>query len=260
MVKIVTWNVNSIRMRSARARALLERHTPDLLCLQEVKATDDAFPVEELAEAGYRSEVYGQAGRNGVALVSREPLTDVGRGFAGDPLPDQARVLSGTLQGIRVVTVYVVNGKAVGTPEYDVKLAWLDALATWLGADHDPGEPLIVLGDFNVAPDDRDVHDPERWRGSNLCSEPERRRIRALLDQGFVDLHRLHEPGPGPFTWWDYREGAFHRGWGLRLDLALGTRAVAERCRSVAVDRDERKPTFGEGKPSDHAPVIVTLA
>jgi exodeoxyribonuclease-3 len=260
MVKIVTWIVNSIRMRTARVRALLERHAPDVLCLQEVKATDDAFPSEELVDTGYRSEVYGQPGRNGVALVSRESLTDVVRGFPGDPLPDQARVLSGTLRGLRVVTVYVVNGKAVGTPEYDMKLGWLDALVAWLSAGHVPDDPLIVLGDFNVAPDDRDVHDPDRWRGSNLCSDPERRRIGALLEWGLVDLLRLHDPGPGPFTWWDYRDGAFHRGLGLRLDLALGTRPVAERCRSVTVDRDERKPTFGEGKPSDHAPVIVTLA
>jgi exodeoxyribonuclease-3 len=169
-------------------------------------------------------------------------------------------VIAGSLDGIRVVDVYVVNGRAVGTPEYELKLRWLDALVAWLRTEHDPRQPVLVVGDFNVAPEDRDVHDPERWRGQNLCSEPERQRIETLLDWGFVDLMRLHEKGPGPFTWWDYREGAFHRGWGLRLDLALGTPALAERCTGVTVDRDERKPTFGEGKPSDHAPVVVTLA
>ena len=168
-------------------------------------------------------------------------------------------MVSGTVDGVRIVDVYVVNGRAVGTPEYEQKLRWLDTLTAWLRTAHDPGEPLLVVGDFNVVPEDRDVHDPERWRGQNLCSEPERERIGALLDWGFVDLMRLHETGPGPFSWWDYREGVFHRGWGLRLDLALGTRPVAERCTEVCVDRDERKPTFGEGKPSDHAPVIVTL-
>jgi exodeoxyribonuclease-3 len=169
-------------------------------------------------------------------------------------------VVAGTLDGIRIVDVYVVNGRAVGAPEYEQKLCWLDALVSWLRAEHDPGDPLLVAGDFNVAPQDRDVHDPDRWRGLNMCSEAERARVEALFDWGLVDLMRLHEHGPGPFTWWDYRAGAFHRGWGLRLDLALGTRSVAERCTGVIVEREERKPTFGEGKPSDHAPVIVTLA
>ena len=124
--------------------------------------------------------------------------------------------------------------------------------------EHDPGS-LLIVGDFNVAPEDRDVHDPELWRGSNLCSEAERERVGNLLGWGLVDLLRVHQAGPGPFTWWDYRAGAFHRGWGLRIDLALGTSAVAERCTEVLVDRDERKPTFGEGKPSDHAPLVVSL-
>jgi exodeoxyribonuclease-3 len=258
-MKIVTWNVNSIRMRLSRVAQLLQRHAPDLLCLQELKVDETAFPASELEPSGYRAVVHGQAGRNGVAMLSRRPLVDVAPGFTGDPLPDQARVIAGSLDGIRVVDVYVVNGRAVGTPEHELKLRWLDALVTWLRTAHDPGEQVLVVGDFNVAPDDRDVHDPERWRGQNLCTEAERQRIEALLAWGFVDLLRVHEGGPGPFTWWDYREGAFHRGWGLRLDLALGTPPVAERCKGVTVDRDERKPTFGEGKPSDHAPVVVTL-
>jgi exodeoxyribonuclease III len=259
-MKIVTWNVNSIRMRVSRTAQLLARHAPDVLCLQELKVAEASFPAPELASSGYRAVVHGQAGRNGVAMLSRRPFVDVAPGFPGDPLPDQARVVAGSLDGIRVVDVYVVNGRGVGTPEYELKLRWLDALVAWLRTEHDPRQPVLVVGDFNVAPDDRDVHDPERWRGQNLCSGPERQRIETLLDWGFVDLMRLHDEGPGPFTWWDYREGAFHRGWGLRLDLALGTPSVAERCTGVTVDRDERKPTFGEGKPSDHAPVVVTLA
>jgi exodeoxyribonuclease-3 len=157
------------------------------------------------------------------------------------------------------VNLYAVNGKEVGDEAYAVKLAWFDALASWLGADVDPREPLLMVGDFNVAPADRDVHDPGRWRGRNLASEPERARIRALLDWGLIDLLREHVEGPGPFSFWDYRAGAFHRGWGLRIDLALGTAPVAARCRRVEIDREERKPTAGEGKPSDHAPVIVDL-
>ena len=258
-MRVVTWNVNSIRMRSARATGLIERHMPDVLCLQELKAGPDAFPTGPFDELGYRATVHAQPERNGVALLSRTPLTDVVRGFPGDPVPEQARVLSGTLEGLRIVGVYVVNGKAVGTPEFELKLRWLDALIDWLRSEHHPRDPLLVLGDFNIAPDDRDVHDPERWRGQNLCSPEERARIAALLEWGVVDLLRSHEEGPGPFTWWDYREGAFHRGWGLRIDLVLGTVSVAERCSSAWVERDERKPTFGKGKPSDHAPVIVDL-
>lgn len=258
-MKIVTWNVNSIKMRLPRTKALLKRHAPDVLCLQELKVNEEAFPAEELESLSYRSEVFGQPGRNGVAILSRGPLTSVARGFPDDPAAEQARVLSGSDGGIRLVNVYVVNGVAVGAPQYELKLRWLDALSAWLRSAHDPSDPLLVIGDFNVTPEDADVHDPEKWRGLNLASEPERERIRGLLDWGLVDLMRLHHEGPGPFTFWDYRAGAFHRGWGLRLDLALATKPVADRCTDVWVERDERKPTFGEGKPSDHAPVIVTL-
>ncbi len=258
-LKIATWNVNSVRMRQQRVRALLERHEPDLLCLQELKVPGDTFPAETFESLGYRSVAFGQAGRNGVGMLSRQPLGDVARGFAGDPAPAQARVLSASLDDLRVVNVYVVNGQFVGSPDYDLKLRWLDALGQWLRATRDASEPLLVVGDFNVAPEDLDVHDPDAWRGRNLCSEPERERIRALMAWGLVDLVRSREPGPGPFTFWDYRAGAFHRGWGLRLDLALGTEPVAARCSGTWVDRDERKPTFGEGKPSDHAPLFVSL-
>lgn len=258
-MKVITWNVNSMRMRLARAKALVGRHQPDVLCLQELKMAKDTFPAEEFASLGYRSAVFSHAGRDGVAILSTEPLMKVTRGFADDPAPEQARVLSGSVAGMRIVNVYVVNGVAVGASQYDLKLRWLGALSAWLRSQHDPADPLLVLGDFNVTPEDADVHDPQKWHGLNLASEPERERIRGLLAWGLVDLMRLHHDGPGPFTFWDYRAGAFHRGWGLRLDLALGTRPVADRCTDAWVERDERKPTFGEGKPSDHAPVIVTL-
>jgi exodeoxyribonuclease III len=259
-VKVITWNVNSVRARLPRVTALLARFRPDLACLQEIKTSTEEFPAAEFAAAGYQAAVYGQAGRNGVAVLSRTPLAGVARGFAGDPAPDQARVLSVTAGGMRVVTVYVVNGRQVGTAEYELKLRWLDALTAWLRSADQPASPLLVLGDFNVAPDDRDVYDPVAWRGRNLCSEPERRRVHALLDWGLTDLGRVGQPGPGPYTFWDYRQGAFHRGWGLRIDLALATAPVAARCTAVTVDRDERRPTAGEGKPSDHAPVIITLS
>ncbi|HEX6262995.1 MAG TPA: exodeoxyribonuclease III [Actinomycetota bacterium] len=258
-MRIVSWNVNSIRMRLPRTEALLRRHEPAVLCLQELKSAEETFPSDAFEALGYHAAVHAQAGRNGAAILSRQPLEDVTRGFPGDPAPEQARVVSATVAGIRVIDLYVVNGVAVGAPQYELKLKWLDALSSWLRIEHDPTDPLLVIGDFNVAPEDLDVHDPERWRGRNLASEPERERVRELLGWGLVDLMRLHEGGPGPFTFWDYRAGAFHRGWGLRLDLALATQPIAERCERVWVERDERKPTFGEGKPSDHAPLIVEL-
>jgi exodeoxyribonuclease III len=258
-MKIITWNVNSIHARLPRVTALLARHQPDLACLQEIKTTSQEFPAGDFAAVGYQAAVHGQAGRNGVAVLSRIALTDVACGFTDDPVPDQARVLSVTGGGVRFVNVYVVNGQEVGAPEYELKLHWLDALTAWLRHTYQAASPIMVLGDFNVAPDDRDVYDPVAWRGRNLCSEPERRRIRTLLDWGLTDLGRADNPGPGPYTFWDYRQGAFHRGWGLRIDLALATAPVAARRADVTVDRDERKPTAGPGKPSDHAPVIITL-
>ena len=258
-MKVISWNVNSIRTRLERVAGLLQRHRPDLLCVQETKVSDEHFPAAELAALGYRSEAYGRGGYNGVALLSREPLSRVERGFAGDPAADQARVIAGDLGSLRVVNLYVVNGESVGSDKFRLKLDWLDRLAAWLAAEHRPGEPLLLVGDFNIAPEDRDVHDPELWRGKNLVSEPERERLRALLGWGLVDLLRRQTGAAGLFTWWDYRMGAFHRGWGLRIDLALGTEPVARRLRSVEIDRQERKPTAGPGKPSDHAPLVVTL-
>lgn len=258
-MKIVTWNVNSVRARLPRVAGLLRRHRPDLLLVQELKTRADTFPREEIAALGYESAVHAQSGRNGVAVVSRGPLRAVSAGFPGDPVPDQARVLSADAGGLRVVNVYVVNGQQVGAPDYEVKLRWLDSFADWLGSAHHPGDPLLVAGDFNIAPGDLDVYDPVGWRGRNLCSDAERERLRRLLDWGLTDLTRRCHQGPGPYTFWDYRQGAFHRGWGLRIDLALATDPVADRCAGADVDRDERKPTFGEGKPSDHAPLVITL-
>ena len=176
------------------------------------------------------------------------------------PLPEQSRVVAATAGDLRVICVYVINGKEVGDPAYETKLRWLDALREWVAATNDPDRPLVICGDWNVAPDDRDVWDAELWRGKNLASEPERERIEAFMAWGLTDLgRRAAGDVQGPFSYWDYTAGAFHKGWGLRIDLALGTAPVAGRLASVMVERDERKPTFGEGKPSDHAPVIVTL-
>lgn len=258
-MKVITWNVNSLRARLERAKALLVRHEPDVLCLQETKVTDADFPFADFEAVGYHAVALGQRAYNGVAILSRVPMTGVRRGFPGDPIPEQSRAISGDIGGLRVVDLYVVNGKSVDHPDYQLKLRWLDALDAWLSETVEPSQPLLVVGDFNVAPRDIDVHDPEAWRGQNLCSEPERERLRGLLGGGLTDLYRHLYPDDQRFTWWDYRNGAFHKNLGLRIDLALGTATVVPRCISIDVDREERKPSTGEGKPSDHAPVIITL-
>ena len=258
-MKLISWNVNSIRPRIERVKALLERHQPDLLCLQETKVHDDLFPHDELASVGYQAVVHGQKSYNGVALISREPVSDVLRGFDGDPIPEQARAIAGTLDGVAVVNLYVVNGQALDSPKFATKLEWLQALEAWLAARFEANQPLVVLGDFNITAGDLDIHDPAGWEGKIHASEPERERLRALEAWGLTDLYRHLEPEGTMHTWWDYRFGAFHRGWGLRIDLAYGTPSIVERCRSVTIDRDERKKSSGEGAPSDHAPLIVEL-
>jgi exodeoxyribonuclease III len=258
-MRLVTWNVNSVRQRLPRLLAMLQRHDPDVACLQETKVPDEDFPHEELASIGYHAAAFGQRGYNGVAIVSRDEPAEVVCGFPNDPSPEACRVISARVDELRAVSVYGINGKQVGDPAHELKLAWYDALGAWVADAFDPSEPLVLAGDYNIAPDDRDVHDPELWRGKNHATEPERDRIRRLLSWGLVDLGRQAAGDvAGPFTWWDYRMGAFHRGWGLRIDLALATYPIADRLVSVEVDRDERKPTFGEGKPSDHAPVVAT--
>jgi exodeoxyribonuclease III len=260
-MKLVTWNVNSIRQRLPRLLAMLDRYEPDVALIQETKVEDATFPTMEIAAAGYECALLGQRSYNGVGILSRVGLADVTLGFEGDPVPEQSRVISATVEGdLRVVCVYVVNGKSVEDPAYQTKLVWLAALREWIAATCDPDRPLILAGDFNVAPDDRDVWDPELWRGKNLASQPERAHIEGLVTWGLADLGRVAAGDTqGPFTFWDYTAGAFHKGWGLRIDLVLASHPVAARLKSVEVDRNERRPKAGEGKPSDHAPVVVTL-
>ncbi len=258
-MRIITWNVNSVRVRLERLLAVLERHEPDAVCLQELKCQDDAFPHEAIRDAGYHAAVWGQKTYNGVAILAREPLENVARSFAGDPVPEQSRVLSADVGGLRLVNLYVVNGKEVGTEHYDIKLAWLDALFAWLDEAHAPDQPLVLTGDFNIAPEARDVWDPKRYAGRVHFSLPERKRLNRMLDWGLCDILRLHTEEAGLYSWWDYRHGAFPRGRGLRLDLFLCTEPVARRSVSVTVDAEERRQKSGPGKPSDHAPVILEL-
>ncbi len=257
LVKLVTWNVNSIRMRLERTLDWVDRHQPDVLCLQETKVQDELFPLEPFAERGYQVALHGQKSYNGVAIASRLPLTGIARGFAavsGDE-PDQARLLSAEVAGVRVVNAYVPNGEAPGSPKYERKLEWMDRLRLHLTGTCDLAAPLVLCGDFNVAPDDRDVHDPVEWEGKIHCSEPERRALREIAAFGLIDGFRHVRPEPGLYSWWDYRQLSFPKNRGLRIDHVLVTQPLVACAREMSIDRDARK-----GKqPSDHAPVIATF-
>lgn len=247
---VATWNVNSLTARWPRVDAWLLERAPDVLMIQETKQTDAKFPFAALAALGYESAHYGQGQWNGVAVLSRVGLEDIVRGF-GDDDPE-ARLLGATCGGVRVYSCYVPNGRALDNPHYAYKLAWLAKLRELLSA-RDPSAPIVVGGDFNVAPTDLDCYDPSVFEGATHVSEPERAALRAIEATGLVDLTRAMHPDEPCYSWWDYRNGAFHRGWGLRIDLLYADRALSERAIASYVDRDARK---GE-KPSDHAPVVA---
>ncbi len=253
MIKVATWNVNSIRARLERLLAWLEKASPDIVLLQELKVTDEDFPRDEILDAGYHAAVHGQRTWNGVAILSRSAITDVVNGM-GDIFEDsEARVIGGRTHDMTVLSVYVPNGKTVGSDKWEYKLEWLDGFVRHVTQAFAPSERLLIGGDFNVAPEDRDVAKPEKWRESVLCYEDGRARLRKLFEWGLVDTIRLHNEGPGPYSWWDYRRLAFPKGDGLRIDHVLVTDVLAGECTGAYVDRDERK---GQ-KPSDHAPVIA---
>ncbi len=255
-MKLATWNVNGVRARLDRAVGWLERHAPDVVCLQEIKCEDDKFPHAPFEALGYRVVTCGQKGFHGVAIVARGELSDVERGF-GDGVEDaQARVVSATFAGVRVVSVYVPNGEAVGTDKYAYKLRWLERLRAWVAPRLASGPPLAIGGDYNVAPADLDVHDPAAWAGKVLCSEAERTALARVVDLGLVDVLRAQHPGEALYTWWDYRMLGFPKNLGMRIDHVLASPALAARVTAAWVDRDERKGAL----PSDHAPVFVELA
>jgi exodeoxyribonuclease-3 len=255
-MKIVTWNVNSIRARLERATSWVKRHAPDVLALQEVKVVDADFPREPFEALGYHVETFGQKTYNGVALLTREPPQDVVRGFPDDAAEAERRLIAATVRGVRIVNVYVPNGREVDTPPFEGKLAWLARLRSFLDSTASSGSPLVVLGDFNIAPEDRDVHDPDAWRGQVHFHPREHAALAHIQAFGLVDLFRVHHAEAGRFSWWDYRRLAFPRNAGLRIDLILGTEKARARAVACDIDRDERKGA----KPSDHAPVWVELA
>ena len=256
-MRVVTWNVNSLKARMPRVEAWLADVQPDVVCLQETKMTDDAFPSLVFSSMGYDSAHVGEGRWNGVALLSRVGISDVVAGFADGERPDpEARLISANCGGLRVSSVYVPNGRAVDHDHYRYKLAWLARLRAHLEATTTAHDPVVVAGDFNIAPTDDDVWDVAALAGSTHVTGPERARLAELEAWGLTDLFRRVRPEPRLFSWWDYRGGDFHQGRGMRIDLVMGTAVVAERVRFAVVDRNARK---GD-QPSDHAPVIVDLA
>lgn len=255
-MKIVTWNVNSIRMRLERLLRWLDTHRPDAMCLQELKAVEEKFPFEALREAGYHAAVCGQPTYNGVAVLSRDEPREIHKSLGDSHEDSQARFLSALVRNVRILSVYVPNGSVVGSEKWTYKLEWLGRLRAYLDAHHDPAEPLALCGDFNVAPEDRDVANPDKWRDSVLCHELSRKALRELSEWGFVDAFRRHHSEGGLYSWWDYRQLGFPKNDGLRLDHIFVTETLARRSLAAEIDRQERK-----GKqPSDHAPVIASFS
>jgi len=254
-MKIATWNVNSIRSRLERLVRWLERTGPDVVCLQELKVTEEAFPFGPILDTGYHAAVCGQKTYNGVAILAREEPVHVDRGLGDGENDPQARLIAADVSGVRVLSAYVPNGQTVGSEKYAYKLDWLRRLHEHLKRRYAPSDSLVVCGDFNVAPDDRDVANPERWAGSVLCDQAAREALENVRRWGLADVFRQHHPAGGVYSWWDYRMLAFPKNDGLRIDHIFTTQRLAGRCTAAEIDRDERKGR----KPSDHAPVIATF-
>ena len=253
-MKIASWNVNSLKVRLPHLLDWLAEQQPDALCLQELKLEDHNFPRAEIEAAGYQVAFYGQKTYNGVALLARQPITDI---TFGNPhfADEQKRLIAGTLGDTRIICAYMPNGQAVGSDKYEYKLRWLDALATWIDEELAAHPKLALCGDYNIAPDDRDVHDPKTWADGILCSPPERAAFQRLLALGLSDSFRLFEQPEKTFSWWDYRMLGFQKNQGLRIDHILLSNPLAENCTAAGIDRAPRK----RERPSDHAPVWATV-
>ncbi|HEX7387092.1 MAG TPA: exodeoxyribonuclease III [Castellaniella sp.] len=256
-MKLATWNVNSLNVRLGHVMDWLAANPVDALCLQELKLPDEKFPHEALAQIGYQACWAGQKTYNGVAILCREALTDVQRNLPDFEDPQQ-RIIAATVPGpggqpLRIISAYCPNGQAVGSDKYEYKLKWFQALRKWLQQEMARYPDLVILGDYNVAPADADVHDPQAWEGSILVSEPERDAFRQLLDLGLQDTFRMFDQAPKSFSWWDYRQMSFRRNIGVRIDHILATPALARCCTGCRIDKEPRKWE----KPSDHAPVIA---
>ena len=251
-MKIATWNINSLNVRLPQVLAWLTAEQPDLLALQETKLIDEKFPCAQIEAVGYRAVYVGQKTYNGVAILSREPVQDVVMGIPGFE-DTQRRVLTATYKGIRLVNLYVPNGESVESEKYRYKLNWLEKVRAWLQHELAEYKRLVAVGDFNIAPEPRDVHDPQRWEGHVLFSAPERAAFKGLLELGLCDTFRLFDQPEKIFSWWDYRMLGFRRNHGLRIDHILASPALCQACRSCRIDKGPR----GHERPSDHAPVVA---
>lgn len=254
-MKIITWNVNSVRTRLERLLGVLDRHQPDIICLQELKTVEDNFPFDDLKSAGYHAAVFGQKTYNGVALLSKSEPNDIRRGFDDDSDDPQARLISAEIDSVRVICGYFPNGSTVGSDKWVYKLDWMKRLRRLLDRDFDPKQPLLLCGDTNVAIDDSDVANPASWADSVLCVPEARDALGDVIDWGLHDVFREKNPEGGIYSWWDYRQLGFPKNDGLRIDHILATDVLAQKCVSSEIDRDERK---GQ-QPSDHAPVIAVF-
>ena len=262
-MQIATWNVNSIRTRLTQVKDWLEEVNPDLLCLQETKVADEFFPKAELEENGYQVYFHGQKSYNGVALISRHPLKDIRFGLSGelpndlqaDRFGEQKRVISALINDIRVVNLYVPNGSALNSEKYIYKIEWLQCLDRYLKAQAKRDEPLCILGDFNIALEDKDIHNPERLTGGIMASEAERDALQSILGERLQDVFRLFEPGTQHWSWWDYRSGGWERNRGWRIDHIYLSESLLKQAKSCVIDKQQR----GNNQPSDHAPVVVEI-
>lgn len=256
-MKLATWNVNSLKVRLSHLLDWLAIHEPDAVCLQETKLENGVFPLKEIEAAGYQCAFSGQKTYNGVAILSREPLTDIAAGIPGFA-DEQKRIIAASVGAgarVRIICAYVPNGQSVDSDKYRYKLQWLSAFHDWLGEEMRHRSHLAVLGDYNIAPADEDVHDPARWAGQVLCSPREREAFRALIGLGLKDSFRLFAQPDKSFTWWDYRMNAFKRNLGLRIDHILLSPELATRCKACRIDLEPRRLE----RPSDHAPVIAEM-
>lgn len=251
-MKISTWNVNSIKVRIPQLLMWLEKEKPDIVAIQETKVTNDAFPLEEIKQAGYQVVFNGQRTYNGVAILSKLPIEDVAFDLPNF-VDEQKRVLAATINGVRIINVYVPNGASVDSDKYQYKLLWLASLRDYLKLELIHHEKLVVLGDFNIAPEDQDVHDPDLWRGHVLFSDSEHEALQSMLKLGLKDVFRLFPQPERVFSWWDYRNLAMQKNLGLRIDLILASEAMSQHCTQCMIDKSIRKLE----RPSDHAPVTA---
>lgn len=253
---LASWNVNSLSVRLDHLLTWMKENKPNIVCLQETKSVDEKFPCEAIANLGYQCEYFGEKTYNGVAILSDRPIGKIQKGFVGEPAANSKRFIEAEIDGIKILNSYIPNGQAVGSEKYIYKLNWLKSLKEHLEKMHNPGDPTILCGDFNVAPEDIDIYDPAAMAGTIMCSEEERLALDEIRSWGFIDAYRLHEQGAGNYSWWDYRMAAFRRNMGFRIDHIWITQPLKDKCIRSWIDKSPRKLE----RPSDHAPVAVEFS